>query len=69
MIKTNRERVELGRYILASLELFIVSDIIHTALSLAFADILFLGLLVVIRSLTSYFLDRELDQLKKELGE
>ena len=65
--RTNRRRVELGRYILASLELFIVSDIIHTALSLAFADILFLGLLVVIRSITSYFLDRELDQLKKEL--
>ena len=67
--KTNRERIELGRYILASLELFIVSDIIHTALSLAFADLLFLGLLVVIRSIISFFLDRELEQLKKELGE
>lgn len=67
--KTNRERIELGRYILASLELFIVSDIIHTALSLAFADLMFLGLLVLIRSVTSYFLDRELDQLKHELGE
>jgi len=67
--RTNRRRIELGRYILASLELFIVSDIIHTALSLAFADILFLGLLVIIRSITSYFLDRELEQLKKDLGE
>ncbi len=67
--KTNRERVELGRYILASLELFIVSDIIHTALSLAFADLMFLGLLVVIRSIISFFLDRELEQLKKDLGE
>lgn len=67
--RTNRRRIELGRYILASLELFIVSDIIHTALSLAFADIMFLGLLVIIRSITSYFLDRELDQLKKELLE
>ncbi len=67
--KTNRERIELGRYILASLELFIVSDIIHTALSLAFADLMFLGLLVVIRSITSFFLDRELEQLKKEVGE
>ncbi len=66
--RTNRRRIELGRYILASLELFIVSDIIHTALSLAFADILFLGLLVVIRSITSFFLDRELDQLRKEIG-
>lgn len=67
--RTNRERIELGRYILAGLELFIVSDVIHTALSLAFADLMFLLLLVVIRSITSYFLDRELDQLKKELGE
>jgi uncharacterized membrane protein len=40
---TNRERIELGRYILAGLELLIVSDIIHTALSLAVADLVFLG--------------------------
>ncbi len=65
---TNRNRIELGRYILASLELFIVSDIVHAALSLAFADLLFLGLLVLIRSVISYFLERELDQLKKELA-
>lgn len=65
----NMERVELGRYILAGLELLIVSDIIHTALSLAMADLIFLGLLVVIRSLISYFLDRELEQVKKELAE
>ncbi|KIT17428.1 DUF1622 domain-containing protein [Jannaschia aquimarina] len=63
----NTERVELGRYILAGLELLIVSDIIHTALSLAMADLVFLGLLVVIRSLVSYFLDRELSEVKKEL--
>ncbi|EDQ05343.1 hypothetical protein DSM14862_01157 [Sulfitobacter indolifex] len=67
--RTNRERIELGRYILAGLELFIVSDVIHTALSLRFADLVFLLLLVIIRSITSYFLDRELEQLKKELGD
>jgi uncharacterized membrane protein len=66
--RTNRERIELGRYILAGLELFIVADIIRTALSLDFDDLLFLGLLVVIRSIISYFLDRELKELKKELG-
>jgi uncharacterized membrane protein len=64
----NRERVELGRYILAGLEFLIVSDIIHTALSLKMIDLVFLGLLVIIRSLISYFLDRELEQVKKELG-
>ncbi|MFG6543258.1 DUF1622 domain-containing protein, partial [Sulfitobacter sp. M22298] len=66
--RTNRERIELGRYILAGLELFIVSDVIHTAISLRFADLLFLLMLVIIRSITSFFLDRELEQLKKELG-
>lgn len=66
---TNRERIELGRYILAGLELLIVSDIIHTSLSLAFADLFYLGLLVLIRSLISFFLDRELGELRRELGE
>lgn len=65
----NRERIELGRYILAGLEVFIVSDVIHTALSLRFSDLLFLGLLVLIRSVTSFFLDREVAQLRHELGE
>jgi uncharacterized membrane protein len=62
----NRERVELGRYILSGLELFIVSDIIHTALSLALGDLLFLGLLVAIRSAISYFLDREISGIKDD---
>ena len=65
----NMERVELGRYILGGLELLIVSDIIHTALSFAMADLVFLGLLVIIRSLISFFLDRELEDVKKELAE
>jgi uncharacterized membrane protein len=65
----NRERVELGRYILAGLEILIVSDIIHTAVSLAMADLVFLGLLVVIRSVISFFLERELETVKRELGE
>ena len=67
--RTNRGRIELGRYILAGLELLIVSDIIHSALSLAMADVVYLGLLVLIRSLISYFLDRELGQLRQELAE
>jgi len=65
--RINSERVELGRYILASLELFIVSDIIHTALSLALSDLLFLGVLVLIRAVISYFLDREMRQIREEL--
>jgi uncharacterized membrane protein len=42
--------------------------VIHTALSLAFADLVFLLLLVIIRSIVSFFLDSEPEQLKQELG-
>lgn len=62
----NEERVELGRYILAGLELFIVADIIHTALSFALGDLIFLGLLVLIRSAISFFLDREIEAIRKD---
>lgn len=61
------ERAQLGRYILAGLELLIVSDIIHTALSLALNDLIFLGLLVLIRSAISFFLDREIGEIRREI--
>jgi len=57
-------RIGLGRYILAGLELFIVSDIIETALSLQLLDLVFLGLLVAIRSAISYFLEREVTNIR-----
>jgi len=63
----DRNRMELGRYILSALELLIVSDIIHTALSLALADLLFLGLLVLIRSMISFFLNREIREIRGEI--
>ena len=63
----DRHRMELGRYILSALELLIVSDIIHTALSLALADLLFLGLLVLIRSMISFFLNREIREIRGEV--
>ena len=65
--RIDRERMELGRYILSALELLIVSDIIHTALSLALADLLILGLLVLIRSVISFFLDREIREIRGEM--
>lgn len=60
----DRSRAGLGRYILSGLELMIVSDIVHTALSLATSDLVFLGLLVLIRSAISFFLDREIKEIR-----
>ncbi len=65
--RIDRERMELGRYILSALELLIVSDIIHTALSLALSDLLILGLLVLIRSAISFFLGREIREISDEM--
>lgn len=61
----NGERIELGRYILAGLMVFIVSDIIHTAISLDLGDLMFLGLMVGIRAAISHFLGREVRQIKE----
>ena len=61
----NMARRELGSYILAGLELLIVSDVIHTAITLELDGLIFLGGLVVIRSVISFFLEREI----KALGE
>jgi uncharacterized membrane protein len=62
--RVNDARLELGRYILAGLELLIVSDVIHTALSFQLEDIAFLGALVLVRSVISFFLERELKELR-----
>lgn len=58
--RQNLARLELGRYILAALELLIVADVIRTAISFRLESLLFLGGLVLIRSLISWFLDREI---------
>lgn len=60
----DESRIELGRYSLAGLELFIVSDIIETALSLQLLDLVFLGLLVAIRSAISHYLEREVTNIR-----
>ena len=33
------------------------------------SDLVFLGILVVIRSVTSFFLERELETVRRELGD
>lgn len=54
----------LGAYILTGIEFMIASDIIHTVITREFADLLFVGLLVIIRTAISYFLGKELAELE-----
>lgn len=56
-----RVRLELGGYILLSLELLIVADIIRSVISRTMDDLTILVILVIIRTAISFFLGRELE--------
>ena len=59
-------RLRLGSYILLSLEFIIISDVIVTAINRTMDDLLALGLLVIIRVALSFFLGRELNEVKAQ---
>ena len=59
-------RLRLGSYILLALEFIIISDVIQTAISRSIDDFLSLGLLVIIRVALSFFLGRELSEVKAQ---
>ncbi len=60
-----RFRLTLGRWMLAGLEVLIVSDILHSIVHRSFTEIGILGLIVLIRSVMSYMLDLEIARIDK----
>lgn len=58
-------RTILGTYILTGLEFMIASDIIHTVITREFSDLIFVGLLVLIRTAISFFLGREIHEIEE----
>lgn len=59
-------RTVLGTYILTGLEFMIASDIVHTVITREFTDLLFVGLLVAIRTAISFFLGKEIAEVRSE---
>lgn len=57
----------LGTYILLGLEILICADIIESILNPTFHDIIVLASIVVIRTVISYFLNKEIESDKKHL--
>ena len=53
-------RHNLGKYILLGLEFMVAGDIIHTALRPSKEELIILGSIVAIRTVISYFLNKEL---------
>ncbi len=64
--RMNGGRVDLSRYILAGLEIFIVSDIIRTVVLPTLEGLAVLGALVAIRSAISFFLEREVRAIEND---
>ena len=58
-------RVELGTYILLGIEFMIASDLINTVLSRQLEDLIIVSALVVIRTAISYFLNKEIEALRR----
>lgn len=56
-------RTILGTYILTGLEFMIASDIVHTVITRELTDLIFVGLLVLIRTAISFFLGREIHEI------
>ena len=58
-------RCRLGTYLLMGLEFMIASDIIHSFISRSPDDLMFLGLIVVIRTVIGYFLGKEMEEVRQ----
>ena len=58
-------RLDLGTYILVGIEFMIASDIIHTVIKRELQDLAFVSALVAIRTAISFFLGRELAELRE----
>ncbi len=62
--KLSKIRMDFGNYILLGLEFLIAADIIETILKPTNEELIELGGIVLIRILLSYFLTKEINELK-----
>jgi uncharacterized membrane protein len=62
-LKVTMLRCRLGQSMVTALEFLVAADILRTAISPQWGDILFLAALIGLRTLLNYFLERELDAL------
>ncbi len=60
-------RCYLGTYLLFGLEIMIVADIIKTVLHQTREELIFLGGIVIIRTILSYFLNKEIQEMERGL--
>ncbi len=64
-----RVRLRLGRYLALGLEFQLASDVLSTAIAPTFDEIGKLAAIAAIRTLLNYFLGREIEKERLEVGE
>ena len=64
-----RIRLRLGRYLALGLEFQLASDVLSTAIAPSFEEIGKLAAIAAIRTLLNYFLGREIERERAEVGE
>ncbi|MCQ2981323.1 MAG: DUF1622 domain-containing protein [Treponemataceae bacterium] len=62
-------RADLGTYLLLGLELLIAADILQTILEPSNQELLILGGIVLLRTILSYFLNKEIEEIDDERHE
>ncbi|MFA6216958.1 MAG: DUF1622 domain-containing protein [Candidatus Omnitrophota bacterium] len=59
-------RIKLGSYLVLALEFFIASDIVKTIITPTWQSLGILGAIVVIRTILSYFLTKDIKDITKQ---
>ena len=67
-VNIRRVRATLGTYLLLGLEFLIASDILKTVLEPGMDELIVLGGIVVLRTLLSVFLNKEIKELQADTG-
>ena len=63
LLPLEKIRIDLGRYLLLGLEFLIAADIIRTIVKPSFEEVAVLLAIVAIRTVISYFLNKEIERL------
>ncbi|MGI6545137.1 MAG: DUF1622 domain-containing protein [Fastidiosipilaceae bacterium] len=66
MTRFRQAQIQLAGFVLLGLEILIVADIIETIVRPALDDLLRLAAIVAIRTVLSYFLNREIKELEDD---
>ncbi len=64
--KVKYARIELGGFVLLGLEILIVADIVETVIRPDFNEILLLAAIVLIRTVISFFLNKEVRETREQ---